>query len=206
MFPIIPAILVAATGTVAAVKYSKRKKEVSEQRKKVFTSAMRSAKDPDMLTKLADTFEKEGHKHEANELRKRAKVLSASPKVKAQRKAIFKQALKSKDPKKVGIIANAFNTQGMYKAAEKLTTYQNGLGAKNKTAVHGEPDFEGEYDGFADDNDEFAFDAATGEFEAEHDNVIETTSEDVEQTEPTDEEAEGAEDFSENNMMREGEA
>jgi hypothetical protein len=88
---------------------------------------MKSLSDPVKLRKLADVFDKEGCKHEAGNLRKKADNMELPPDVKKARRQAYKKALKSKDPVAVEKMANAFQTQGSPGAAASLRKYAAGL-------------------------------------------------------------------------------
>jgi hypothetical protein len=124
----IPVILGAlAVGTGVAVYRKHKKGAMTPQRKQVFEAAVKSLKDPVKLRTLADSFEKEGLKAEAVILRKRANIFSASPEVVAQKKAVFKAAMKSSKPEAVSKVAQEFHKQGHFEVANQLRNYAKGL-------------------------------------------------------------------------------
>lgn len=158
--PVIALLGATAVGGSVAYKRSKAKHKITDERKRVFERALEKLEDPKKLRALADTFQSEGLKHEAVELRKRANVLDAPAKVKAEREAVFKKALASKDPVKVKKVANAFHGMGYYSAAKQLRAYAAGLAERMKNSrIAGEPEFEQGGEEFA-TQEEFATDAS----------------------------------------------
>ncbi len=168
--PLLAVLGVTGVGGVVAYKRSKSKKKITDERKRVFEHALKTLKDPQRLRSLAATFDKEGLRLEAKELRKRANVIDAPKATKAAREAVFKKALTSKDPVAVKKTASAFHNQGYYDAAKKLRAYAAGLTAKKSpnARIAGEPEFEP-------GNDEFAGDDEM--FETESDEFVENETE-----------------------------
>jgi hypothetical protein len=127
-FPIIPAAILALGGVTTAVVVRRRKKKgMTPERKKVYIAALNSLKDPVKLRQLADAFEKEGLTKEAAMLRKRAKLRELPPKVKKQRRAAYRKAMKSKSPTAVARLAKAFQKEGATGAAASLQRYAKAL-------------------------------------------------------------------------------
>lgn len=123
-FPLIPVAVVALTGlTTVAVVRRRKKKGLTAERKKVYIAALKSLKDPVKLRQLADAFEKEGLTKEAAMLRKRAKLRELPPKVKKKRRSAYRKGMKSKDPRAVNALANAFQKEGATGAAASLRRY-----------------------------------------------------------------------------------
>lgn len=140
--PLIP-IAVASLAGYGAWRKFKKPAAMTPERKKIFEQAMRTLDDPEKLRKLADEFEKQKLKPQANELRKRAAIFAASPAVKEQRKQVFKKAMNSSNPTAIKQVAAAFHKVGHYEAAEKLRKYAQGLfhkPAKGKVTVNGDDD------------------------------------------------------------------
>ncbi len=125
----IPVVLGAlAVGTGVAVYRSHRKGSgMTPQNKQVFEAAIKTLKDPEKLNTLAAAFDKKGLKAEAIILRKRAAIFSAPPSVVAEKKAVFKKAMKSSKPEAVNKVAQEFHKQGHFEVANQLRNYAKGL-------------------------------------------------------------------------------
>lgn len=83
--------------------------------------------DPVKLEKMADAFEKAGHKDEAEQLRDRAK-LRAHPKEELQEWSdVIKKALVSTKPDAIRDVARAFKRKGATNIADMLEQYAIGL-------------------------------------------------------------------------------
>lgn len=141
-FPIIPVAGVALLGAAAVRQYRKRDKMTPES-KRVFEQAMKTLKDPAKLRTLAAAFDKEGLKPQGDELRKRAAIFAAPPKVQEQRRQVFKKAMNSNNPVAVKKVAAAFQKVGHYEGAQKLRNYARGLfkvspKVQAKATVHGD--------------------------------------------------------------------
>lgn len=134
-FPLVPALIVGLMAGGAAVAV-KRRKRLSVEHKLIFESAMTTLKDGDDLRALADVFEKEGYKDQAEMLRGRAKLRELPPDVKQQRRDIFYEALGATDPVYINKIADAFEKEHATGAAAKLREYADGL-KKAGTATTG---------------------------------------------------------------------
>ncbi len=130
MIPLLPVTILALMGGTGYVVY-KRKGKMTPDRKKLFETAFETLKPPAKLRELANMFEKEGHKTEAELLRKRAALREQSPEKTAKERAIFKQAMSSNNPDAVMKIAKIFRDKGALGAAKKLENYANGLRKAN---------------------------------------------------------------------------
>jgi hypothetical protein len=100
---------------------------MTPERKQIFETALRTLKDPEKLRILADAYEKEGLKPEAEMLRKRALLREMPADVRARRQQAFGAAMRSKDPAKVEAVATAFQREGATGAAANLRKYAAGL-------------------------------------------------------------------------------
>lgn len=124
---IIPIALGVGAMGAAWWKVKNRKPKMTPARKRIYTEALRSLKDPAKLKVLADEFEKEGLKHEAEMLRKRA-ALRAKPEVlKKEHAEAFRKGMASTNPEGVNKLANAFAKTGALAAASRLKQYAKGL-------------------------------------------------------------------------------
>jgi hypothetical protein len=108
-------------------KVKNRKSKLTPERKKIYTEALKSMKDPAKLRSLAGDFEKQGLTHEAAMLRKRADLRAKPPAQKQAHVDAFKKGMQSKDPKAVHSLADAFAKTGALTAASKLRKYAMGL-------------------------------------------------------------------------------
>lgn len=106
------------------------------ERAAIYETAINTKLDPDKLRTLAAAFRDEGLIAEATMLEKRASLSEAPPDVKAQRTAVFRQALASDDVQAVREVADAFEALGASGACAKLRAHADGIeAAKNETKV-----------------------------------------------------------------------
>lgn len=105
-------------------------------RKKIFEEALKSMADPAALRKLADGFEQEGLKTEADMLRKRAQLRELPPEQRAARKESFRKfmSIGTKEnpatPDKVALLdkaAQVFHAQGATGNAAKIREHAAAL-------------------------------------------------------------------------------
>ena len=123
---VLPVIVAVATGA-AAYKMHKHSAKLTPERKVIYDNALATIKDPAELRKLADSFQKEGLKKEADMLRKRATLRELPPETKAARKEAYKKGMQSTDKSGVLRLAEAFHLQGATGAAASLRKYAAGL-------------------------------------------------------------------------------
>ncbi len=123
LIPLVILGLTAGAGVLAV----KRPVGITPERKKVYEEAFKSLKEPEKLRELAEAFEKEGHKNEADMLRKRALLREAPPEVKQARRAAFKKAMASTNADAVRAMGDAYLSQGASGAARALYQYADGL-------------------------------------------------------------------------------
>jgi len=100
---------------------------LTPDRERVYVEALTSIKDADRLLQLAKAFRAEGLPAQADMLEKRARLRTLPPEIKAERDKIFREALKSKDPKEVQRIAASFEGEGASGAALRLREYADSL-------------------------------------------------------------------------------
>lgn len=117
--------------------YAKSKREnappsVVAERKKIFETALNSKLEASQLKELAAAFHKVGMKAEGSLLEKRAALREAPESVTAERREIFKRAMKQRDPKVVLETAEAFDELGATGAAANLREYAKGLMAADE--------------------------------------------------------------------------
>jgi hypothetical protein len=131
----IGALIGAGVGFLGGKRYSVAH-GMTPDRKRIYEEALKSMADPVKLRKLADEYEKEGLKEEADLLRKRAQLRELPPEQKDERKAAFRKFLSvgTKDnpatPEKIAQIekaATVFYAQGATGNAAKLREHAMGL-------------------------------------------------------------------------------
>lgn len=117
MIPLIP---IAVAGGVVYLWKKAKNKGMTPARQKLFEEALRSLRDPVKLRLLADSYEKEGLKKEAVQLRQRAQLIELPPEHKRARNQAFREALKSGNADAVQKMAETFHAQGATGSAAKL--------------------------------------------------------------------------------------
>ncbi len=127
MLPLVPVGAVIVTGAAAYAATRRKKKEMSQQQEKIYAAALNTLKDPVKLRQLADTFEKEGFKAQADLLRKRAKLRELPEDIKAKRREIWRKAITSTNIPGILTVAAAYEKEGCTGAAAKLREYANSL-------------------------------------------------------------------------------
>lgn len=103
---------------IAAFWRSSNKKGMTEERKKVYLSAMENLTDPEKLREFAAEFDKGGCQIEANLLRKRAALREMPKEKKEEYRAIYERAMTSDvdskgnpvDPRVIDKLALAFES------------------------------------------------------------------------------------------------
>ena len=133
VFPIVPSII-AGLATVAIIKNRNSTKGVmTPERTIVYETALSKLKDSVKLHQLADAFESEGLRPQANVLRKRAALRDLPREVREARRTVFRKAMSSTDATAVKQIANAYRADGATGAADALDKYAAGLTAHNES-------------------------------------------------------------------------
>lgn len=125
-----PLILIGVGVGWAAVANSKPTVGVmTPARRLVFQTAL--AKNPpltgDQFMALAKEFDSYGLTHEAEILRRRARIRNLPPADRQKMLAAFQKGMASKDPVQVRALANAFETEGAFDSARQLRDYANHL-------------------------------------------------------------------------------
>ncbi len=124
----LPAVVV---GLVIVAAFKKpRHIGMTAERKVAYECLLRDMKDPIGLRTMADVFEAEGLKNEANTLRKRAVLRELPKEVKIARRQAFRKGMASKNPDAVETLAQAFYKEGCAAASAKLFAYAKGLRAQ----------------------------------------------------------------------------
>ncbi len=113
-----------------AVHKRSKKAKMTSGRQLVYDKAMSSKLEPAQLKRLADGFKKEGLTEQGENLVKRANLRALPKEVKDERRKVFRNALKLKDPDKVNMLAEAFHKEGAIGAAANLKQYAAGLPKK----------------------------------------------------------------------------
>lgn len=123
----LPVLPLAVGGLAALVLWRHaRKAKLTPAQRAVYETA-RDVKDPAKLRAIADAFESQGFKEEANLLRKRAALRELPPATTIARRKAFRQGLSSKDPVGVLKLADAFDKEGATGAAAELRKYAASL-------------------------------------------------------------------------------
>ena len=126
---IFPLVLAGTTGIAAIVQYVRRPKITPERRQLYFT-ALQKEKDPERLEALAEQFRSYGMLKEAELLAKRANLRRLPDDVKAQRKEIFRKAMRSTNRNAILEVAECFEKDGATGAAFNLRKYASELPPK----------------------------------------------------------------------------
>ncbi len=107
---------------------SKRPGVMTTERDRIYRAAIGgSLKDPHALRKLADAFEKEKLYPQALLLRQRAALRELPDDVKAKRRLVWRQAMRSKNKLAVLRLADAYEKEGCTTACARLRAYASGL-------------------------------------------------------------------------------
>lgn len=126
MIPILYPIILGL-GISAAYIVKRKDKGMTPERELAYQQALAREKDPTRLRYLADAFRKEGLTLQADTLEKRAKLRELPPEIKAARKQAFKDAMKSTDVPGILRMADAYEKEAAFGAAQKLRQYAKGL-------------------------------------------------------------------------------
>ena len=126
MGPLVPVVALLVAGTAYKVNKDKKAK-LTPKRKMILETAMNSKLTPEQLTKLADAFDKEGLKVEADLLRKRVNLQTAPQDQKDRWTAAFKKAMDSENISAINAVADAFDASGATGAAAALKARADGL-------------------------------------------------------------------------------
>lgn len=127
-FPLVP-IAFLGMASLAGYRAHKRQKRqaLTPERKRIYEAALQTLKDPEKLRRLADEFETQGLKAQAELLRKRASIRELPEDLKKARRDAFKAAMRSKNQPAVLKLAEAYDAEGATGAAAALRTYAAGL-------------------------------------------------------------------------------
>lgn len=124
----LPVAGVALLAGGAAYRHRKKKiRKMTPRETEIYQKAFKTLQDPDKLKALAAKYEKNGFKHEAEMLRKRAGLRALPPDVKKARRAGFQKAMKSQDKTKILKLADLFYKEGAIGAATTLRERAKGL-------------------------------------------------------------------------------
>lgn len=127
MIPLLPAAIIALAGTAFFMTRKKSASALTPEREMLFTKAVNTEKDPVKLRSLAGQFRSDGLNPQADFLEKRARLRELPDEVKAQRKAVFKQAMGSTNKDAILKLADAYEKESATGAAEALRKYAKGL-------------------------------------------------------------------------------
>lgn len=117
-------IILLGAGTWYKVsKQPKRPAGMTAGEKLVFDNLINQPHEENIFLEMAEVFDRNGFKDQADLLRKRAKLRTNSPETKAAHKQAFRDGMKSDDPEGVERLARAFQKQGATGNAAALRTY-----------------------------------------------------------------------------------
>lgn len=128
----VPTVVVPVVVVVMGVaSYFKRGKDygvMTPDRQKMYRMALNGVpKNPAELDAIALQFERCGLSEQGKTLRKRANLRRLPPEMLAQRRAVFRRAMKSKNRSAILEVALAFETECCYSTAARLREYASGL-------------------------------------------------------------------------------
>jgi len=128
--PFIPIVVLSLCGVAIVKKTSQKEIEntktktfMNGERKAVYDSALHSLREPEKLLILATVFEEQGLKNEAWTLRQRARLRALPVEVKQARRRAYKTAMASTNPDAIEKVADAFEKDFCFDAANKLRDY-----------------------------------------------------------------------------------
>lgn len=101
--------------------------DLTPERQAVYDVAMSLTRDPGKLNVLANAFESAGLHEQAASLRKRAKIPDLSQASHEARQRAFKKALGSANPSAIRDLADAFEREGLGRAASILRDQASGI-------------------------------------------------------------------------------
>lgn len=134
--PLLPLLVLGLAGGAAYTVSRKPKAEMTPDRQVIFQTALESVADPAKLKAMADVFESQGLKEQADLLRKRAALRSMPPDVKEERRAAFQAGMASQNPVAVNRLADAFEAEGALGAASALRDYAKQLSLAQERTVN----------------------------------------------------------------------
>jgi len=134
--PLLPLLVLGLAGGAAYAVSRKPKTEMTPDREIIFQTAMEKVEDPAKLKALADVFESQGLKDQAELLRKRANLRTLPPDVKEERRAAFQSGMASQNPEAVNRLADAFEAEGALGAASALRDYAKKLALAQERTVN----------------------------------------------------------------------
>lgn len=127
MLPAILPVIIAIFAGGALYTSNKKIVGMTPERVALYQWLLNSKVSSEKLASFADKFRKEGLIPQANLLAKRARLRAMPPEMKAQRRAIFKKALSSKNPAAIENMANILEKEGATGAARRLREYAMGV-------------------------------------------------------------------------------
>lgn len=145
--PLVPITVVVLTAWAAATtgKRLLNRGKLTPERQVIYEQALKS-KDVKVLRTMADAFEKEGLKPQAELLRKRANLRELPEETKKARREAFDKGMKSSDVVGIRKLADAFESEGATGAADTLRRYATGLEAGGTPGSPSAPEeFAGEH-------------------------------------------------------------
>lgn len=135
--PLLPLLVLGLAGGAAyAVSRKPQQSEMTPDRQIIFETAMNSVADPTKLKALADVFESQGLKEQAELLRKRAALRTMPPDVKEGRREAFQAGMASQNPESIMKLADSFEAEGALGAASALREYAKGLALSQERGIN----------------------------------------------------------------------
>jgi len=116
-FPFIPAAVLALTGAAYLKLNAKR---LNPDQERLYQAALVNLRDPAKLRQLAQAFDKEGFREQADMLYKRAHLKDLPKEIIKARNELFHKAMASRNLEIVRKVADAFEQEGATNAAAKL--------------------------------------------------------------------------------------
>ena len=124
---------------LANVSPPSRKGEMTPERQSLYNAAMNSTSSPAELRELAESFESEGLKAEAEMLRKRAELRELPKEVRDQRRQAYRQMVCSDDVDAISEMATAFATEGALGSATGLRQHAADVRAAHEAGKSAKP-------------------------------------------------------------------
>jgi ATP-dependent DNA ligase len=138
MLPLIPIVVIGLAG-LGVWKVRSKKGVMTKERQAIFETAMRVLQDPDKLRQLADAYQKEGLKAQADLLRKRADLRELPPDVKEGRRDAFRKGMASTNIAEIEKLAAMFEKETATGAAKALRDHAKALKAAADALKHDVP-------------------------------------------------------------------
>ncbi len=137
-------------GGLAHVAPQSTKGTMTPKRKLLYENALATMKEPEKLRALADEYEKEGLKAQAEMLRKRAALRELPQEIKDKRRDAYRRAMSSDLPDEIDKVAAAFEEAGAIDAAKALHDHASAVRGAHAAGKSAKPLDEKVLSNFAD--------------------------------------------------------